>query len=61
MQYGFIKVATATPAVKVADPAHNAAVCATLAVEAADLGVKVLTFPELCLTGATCGDQCRKS
>ena len=56
MQYGFIKVATATPAVKVADPAHNAAVCATLAVEAADLGVKVLTFPELCLTGATCGD-----
>ena len=56
MQHGFIKVAAATPTVRVADPAHNAAVCAELAAEAAALGVKVLTFPELCLTGATCGD-----
>ena len=56
MKYGFMKVATATPAVKVADPAHNAAACAALAAEAADAGVKLLTFPELCLTGATCGD-----
>ena len=56
MQYGFLKVATATPTVKVADPAYNAAACAALTAEAAELGVKLLVFPELCLTGATCGD-----
>ncbi len=56
MQHGFIKVAAATPVVRLADPTHNAAACAALAAEAAALGVKVLTFPELCLTGATCGD-----
>ncbi len=56
MKHGFIKVAAATPVVRVADPAHNAAACTQLAAEAAALGVKVLTFPELSLTGATCGD-----
>ena len=56
MKYGFVKVATATPTVRVADPAHNAAACTALAAEAAEAGVKLLTFPELCLTGATCGD-----
>ena len=56
MKYGFVKVAAATPAVRVADPAHNAAACAELAVTAAEAGVKLLVFPELCLTGATCGD-----
>ena len=58
MQHGFIKVAAATPEVRVADPTHNAAACVELAAGAAALGVKVLTFPELCLTGATCGDLC---
>ena len=56
MQHGFIKVAAATPAVRVADPAHNATACEALAEEAAALGVKLLVLPELCLTGATCGD-----
>ena len=56
MQHGFIKVAAATPAIRVADPAHNAAACVALAEEAAALGVKLLVLPELCLTGATCGD-----
>ena len=56
MRYGFIKVGVATPTVRVADPAQNAATCAALASEAAESGVKLLTFPELCLTGATCGD-----
>ena len=56
MKYGFVKVAAATPALRVADTAYNAAACASLAAEAALQGVKVLTFPELCLTGATCGD-----
>ena len=56
MQHGFIKVAAATPAIRVADPAHNAASCVALAEEAAASGAKLLVLPELCLTGATCGD-----
>lgn len=56
MKYGFVKVAAATPALRVADPAYNAAACAALASEAVEAGVKLLVFPELCLTGATCGD-----
>ena len=56
MQHGFIKVAAATPAIRVADPAYNAAACVALAEEAAAADVKLLVLPELCLTGATCGD-----
>ena len=56
MQHGFIKVAAATPSLRVADPLHNAAACAALAETAAARGVKLIVFPELCLTGATCGD-----
>ena len=56
MQHGFIKVATATPRIRVGDSAHNAAACAALATEACESGVKLLVFPELCLTGATCAD-----
>ena len=56
MQHGFIKVAAATPAIRVADPAYNAASCVALAEAAAASGVKLLVLPELCLTGATCGD-----
>ena len=56
MQHGFIKVAAATPAIRVADSARNTAACVSLAHAAAGQGVKLLVFPELCLTGATCGD-----
>ena len=56
MQHGFIKVAAATPAIRVADPAYNAASCVALAEAAAAVGTKLLVLPELCLTGATCGD-----
>ena len=54
MQNGFVKVAAVTPLVRVADPAHNAAACIGLANSSAAEGVKLLVFPELCLTGATC-------
>ena len=56
MKNGFIKVAAATPRIRVADTAHNAEELVRLATEAASIGVRVLVFPELCLTGATCGD-----
>ena len=56
MKDGFIKVATATPKIKVADAAYNADNIILCIKEAAAQGVKLLTFPELCITGYTCGD-----
>lgn len=55
-QDGFFRVAAATPAIRVADCAGNAeAVLAALQDAAAD-GAGAVVFPELCLTGYTCGD-----
>ena len=56
MKDGFIKVAAATPEIRVADPAYNAQQIIALMREAAAQGVKVMAFPELCITGYTCGD-----
>ena len=56
MKHGFIKVAAATPEVKVADCIWNGEQTITLIEEAESLGVKVLVFPELGITGYTCGD-----
>jgi NAD+ synthase (glutamine-hydrolysing) len=56
MNDGFVKVASATPAIRVADPAYNGAQVASLMQQAAAEGVKLVVFPELCLTGYTCGD-----
>ena len=53
---GFLKTAAATPTIRVADPAYNAQEIAGLLKQAAQQGVKFLMFPELCLTGYTCGD-----
>ena len=54
--YGFLKVAAAVPRVKVGDCAWNASRLAALADEAAQRGVEIVVFPELALTGYTCGD-----
>lgn len=56
MNQGFIRVAAATPRIRVADPAYNRMQMEELCREAAAEGVKVLVFPELCLTGYTCSD-----
>ena len=56
MNNGFIKVCAASPRLRVADTAYNTNECIRLANEAADNGVKLLVFPELSITGATCGD-----
>lgn len=53
---GFIKVAAATPEIRVADAAYNAAAITALMRQARDFGVKVLVFPELCVTGYCCQD-----
>ena len=56
MKDGFVKVAAGTPKIRVADCRFNAEQIFTLMREAAKQGVRVLCLPELCLTGATCGD-----
>ena len=56
MKHGFVKVCAATPEIKVADCAYNEKQLAQLARGAHKLGAKLLVFPELCLTGYTCGD-----
>ena len=55
MKDGFLKVAAAAPEIRVADPAYNAGKVIEKIREAEALGVKALVFPELCLTGCTCG------
>ena len=56
MRDGFIKIAAATPDLHVADCAYNTSEIVKLAKKAAAKGAKLITFPELCLTGYTCGD-----
>ena len=56
MKHGFIKVAAISPKIKVADPAYNAGVIVEKMKEAYEKGAKILVFPELCITGYTCGD-----
>lgn len=56
MKHGFIKVAAATPEIKVADPDYNAAAVIEAALQAGDGGAKIIVFPELVLSGYTCQD-----
>ena len=56
MKYGFIKVAAAVPAVKVADVEYNLQQIESLIAQAEGRGVEILVFPELCITGYTCQD-----
>ena len=56
MKHGFVKVAAATPDIKVADCIYNAqSICRDMK-KAAEQGAKIVVFPELCLTGYTCSD-----
>jgi NAD+ synthase (glutamine-hydrolysing) len=56
MKYGFVKVAAATPKIEVANCRYNRDRIIEYIDEANKKNVKVLVFPELCLTGYTCGD-----
>ncbi len=56
MKDGFIKVATANIAVNVADPQKNTIEIIKKIKEADAKGTNLLVFPELCITGYTCGD-----
>ncbi len=56
MKHGFVKVAALTPKIKVADPQFNAQQIKEKLDEAYAEHAKVIVFPELCITGYTCGD-----
>lgn len=56
MKHGFIKVAAATPKVQVADVKYNVEQIKLLMDEAIGKKVAVTVFPELCITGYTCGE-----
>ena len=54
--YGFIRTAAAVPAVRVADVTYNVTEICRLLGEAFEKGVSLVAFPELSLTGYSCGD-----
>ena len=57
MNYGFVKVASAIPQVLPADIEFNRGAIVRAAQSASQNGAEIILFPELCLTGYTCGDM----
>lgn len=56
MKYGFVRVAAAVPQVKVADCRYNASQAEEMIFEADENNVQAIVFPELNITGYSCGD-----
>lgn len=56
MKDGFIRVAAATPDIQVADCEYNRKQVEKMLKEACEHKARMVVFPELCLTGYTCGD-----
>ncbi|MCR5819669.1 MAG: NAD(+) synthase [Bacteroidaceae bacterium] len=56
MNNGFVKVASAVPALRVADTKYNVEQIESLVIQAEGHAVEIICFPELCITGYTCAD-----
>lgn len=56
MRHGLVRAAMITPRIRVADPEYNAEEILRTMREAAAGGAKILVYPELAVTGYTCGD-----
>ena len=56
MRHGFIKVAAVVPPVRVADVPFNVGEILRTLDEAEAAGAKIIVFPELCITGYSCGE-----
>ncbi len=54
--YGFLRVAAASPSLKVADCDYNIGEIKSLLEHAHRESVQIVCFPELCITGYSCGD-----
>ena len=57
---GYIRVAAATNNLKLAKPSENAKEIVDIVKEAAEKNVKIIVFPELCITGYTCNELFRQ-
>ncbi len=55
-KYGYLRVAAAYPKVELADPGVNSVRIADMIMNLSKKGARLIVFPELCLTGYTCGD-----
>lgn len=55
-KYGYLRVAAAYPVVELADPETNSLRIAEMIKDLSEKGTRLIVFPELCLTGYTCGD-----
>ncbi len=60
MEYGFMKVASAIPSVRVGDVTFNLQQIEEQIIQAEGKGVEVIVFPELSMTGYTCQDLFRQ-
>ena len=56
MKYGFLRVASATVQIRVADCLNNGKKITEIIKQAADNGASVVVLPELCISGYTCSD-----
>lgn len=56
MNYGFVRIASAVPGVKPGDCKYNAQQIESLILQAEGKGAEIVCFPELSVTGYTCGD-----
>lgn len=56
MKDGYIKVAAVTPKIRVADPVYNGRLIIEKLQEAEEQQAVIVVFPELCITGYSCGD-----
>lgn len=56
MRHGFVKTCAITPKIRVADTVYNGQIIMDSMEEASRAGAKLVVFPELCITGYTCGD-----
>ena len=56
MYNGFIKVAAAVPQVRIADCRYNTEQVEQIMARAEGMGIKIVCFPELNLTGYSCQD-----
>ncbi len=56
MKNGFVKIACCTPEIRVADLEFNKTKILGQIDNAVNDAAKIIVFPELCITGATCGD-----
>lgn len=61
MQFGFVKVCAATVPIKVADVKFNTKNIISAIEKSISEGTQLIVFPELCLSGYTCGDLFNQS